>query len=131
MAMPQPLSIEHIREICLGLPETNERPSHGRPAFFIRDKKSFVMYMDNHHGSGHVALWCAAPEGAQEMLVNASPEHYFRPPYVGHRGWIGVYLDTGIDANEVAGAIEDAYLTVAPRSLVKSALERKDLGRAG
>jgi hypothetical protein len=119
MRMQEAVSVERVRELCLGLPETNERPSHGRPAFFIRDKKSFVMYMDNHHGSGHKALWCAAPEGMQAMLVNASPEHYFRPPYVGHRGWIGVYLDTGIDDNEVAGAIEDAYLTVAPKSLAK------------
>jgi hypothetical protein len=118
---------ERIRELCLALPETNERPSHGRPAFFIRDKKSFAMFMDNHHGSGRVTLWCAAPEGVQEMLVASAPEHYFRPPYVGHRGWIGIYLDSDIDANEVAGAIEDAYLTVAPKSLLKS----QDLGGAG
>jgi hypothetical protein len=119
MRMQETLSVAEVRSLCLGLPETNERASHGRPAFFIRDKKSFVMYMDDHHGSGHKTLWCAAPEGMQEMLVNASPEHYFRPPYVGHRGWIGVYLDTGIDENEVAGVIEDAYLTVAPKSLAK------------
>jgi hypothetical protein len=127
MSMQEAISVETVRELCLRLPETNERPSHGHPAFFIRDKKSFVTYMDNHHGSGHKALWCAAPEGIQEMLVSASPEHYFRPPYVGHRGWIGVYLDTGIDEYEVAGVIEDAYLTVAPKSLVKSVLESQDL----
>jgi hypothetical protein len=119
MRMHGTISVERVRELCLAMPETNERPSHGRPAFFIRGNRSFAMYMDNHHGSGHKALWCAAPEGVQEMLVNASPEYYFRPPYVGHRGWIGVYLDTGIDENEVAGVIEDAYLTVAPKSLVK------------
>jgi hypothetical protein len=130
MAMQQAISVDTIRELCLRLPETNERPSHGRPAFFVRDKKPFVMFMDHHHDSTHVALWCAAPEGAQQMLVSASPEHYFRPPYVGHRGWIGVYLDTGIGEDEVAGVIEDAYLTVAPTSLVK-ALEGQDLGDAG
>jgi hypothetical protein len=119
MGMREAISEDKVRELCLALPETNERPSHGRPAFFVRDKKSFVMYMDNHHGSGHKALWCAAPDGMQEMLVNAAPEHYFRPPYVGHRGWIGVYLDTGIDENEVAGVIEDAYLAVAPKPLAK------------
>jgi hypothetical protein len=119
MGMREAISEQKVRELCLDLPETNERASHGRPAFFVRDKKSFVMYMDNHHGSGHEALWCAAPEGIQEMLVNAAPEHYFRPPYVGHRGWIGVYLDTGIDEDEVAGVIEDAYLAVAPKPLAK------------
>jgi hypothetical protein len=115
-------SLERIRELCLALPETGERPSHGRPAFFIRDEKPFVMYMDNHHADGRLALWCAAPEGAQEMLVNGSPEHYFRPPYVGHRGWIGVHLNHGIDDSELAGVIEDAYLTVAPKSLVQAVL---------
>jgi hypothetical protein len=131
MGMQQAISVDRIRELCLGLPETNERASHGRPAFFVRDRKSFVMYMDNHHGSGHVALWCAAPEGMQEALVAGSPEYYFRPPYVGHRGWIGVYLDTGIDGNEVAGVIEDAYLTVAPKSLVNPFLESQDARGAG
>jgi hypothetical protein len=125
------ITFERIRELCLGLPEANERLSHGRPAFFIRDKKSFAMYMDDHHGSGRVTLWCAAPEGAQEMLIGAAPDHYFRPPYVGHLGWIGIYLDSDVDDNEVAGAIEDAYLKVAPKSLVKSVLERQDRRGAG
>jgi hypothetical protein len=116
------ISLARVRKLCLALPETNERESHGHPAFFIRDKKSFVMYMNNHHGSGRKALWCAAPEGIQEMLVGAAPEHYFRPRYVGHLGWIGIYLDSDVEENEVAGAIEDAYLKVAPKSLVKSVL---------
>jgi hypothetical protein len=114
--------LERIRQLCLSLPETSERPSHGQPTFFIRDKKSFVMYLDNHHGDGRLAIWAAAPEGMQDMLVNAAPEHYFVPPYVGHRGWIGVRLDKGIDWNEVAGVVEDAYLTVAPKKLVEQAL---------
>jgi hypothetical protein len=119
-------SLERIREICLGLPETNERPSHGRPAFFIRDKKTFVMYMENHHGDERRALWCAAPEGAQAMLLSAAPETYFRPPYVGHRGWVGIHLDRGVPDDEVAGVIEDAYLTVAPKSLARSILGSPD-----
>jgi hypothetical protein len=61
------IPFERVRERCLALPQTNERPRHGRPAFFVRDKKSFVMYMDNHHGSGRVTLWCAAAEGVQGM----------------------------------------------------------------
>jgi hypothetical protein len=106
-------ALERVRELCLSLPETSERLSHGAPTFFIRGKKSFVMYHDNHHGDGRIALWCAAPEGMQEALVESAPEHYFRPPYVGHRGWIGVRLDRDLDCNDVAGAIEDAYETVA------------------
>ncbi len=79
------------------------------------------MFHDDHHGDGRLAIWCAAPEGAQEMLVDAAPEHYFRPPYVGHRGWLGVRLDSDLDDNELAGAIEDAYLTVAPKKLIEAA----------
>jgi hypothetical protein len=108
-----PTALERVRELCLSLPETSERLSHGAPTFFIRGKKSFVMYLDNHHGDGRLALWCAAPEGMQEALVESAPEHYFRPPYVGHRGWIGVRLDRDLDWNDVAGAIEDAYERVA------------------
>ena len=75
------------------------------------------MYLDNHHGDGRLAIWCAAPPGAQAMLVPAAPEHYFVPPYVGHRGWLGARLDRDLDWNEIAGVIEDAFLTVAPKRL--------------
>lgn len=98
-----------VREICLALPETTERLSHGAPTFFIRGKKTFVMYLDNHHDDGRLALWCAAPEGVQAELVESEPERFFRPPYVGHRGWIGVRLDRDVDWEEVAGIARDAY----------------------
>jgi hypothetical protein len=113
--------LDRVRGHCLSLPETTERLSHGQPSFFVRDKKTFVMYLDNHHDDGRLALWCAAPEGMQQALVEGAPEHYFVPPYVGHRGWIGVRLDRDLDWNEIAGAIEEAYLTVAPRRLVEAA----------
>ena len=114
-------ALQRVRALCLSLPEVNERLSHGSPTFFIRDKKTFVMYLDNHHDDGRLALWCAAPEGMQETLVRAEPERYFRPPYVGHRRWIGVRLDRGLDWNEIAGAIEDAYACIAPNALVEAA----------
>lgn len=77
-----------VRGLCLALPETSERPSHGAPTFFIRGKRSFVMYLDDHHGDGRLALWCAAPVGAQDELVESAPERYFVPPYVGTAaGW--------------------------------------------
>jgi hypothetical protein len=119
--MSEPL--ERVRELCLSFPETSERLSHGQPTFFIRDKKSFVMYLDNHHGDGRLALWCAAPPGAQDMLVRANPNGYFVPPYVGHRGWLGVRLDRELPWDEIAGSIEDAYLTVAPKKLADQVSE--------
>jgi hypothetical protein len=109
--------LERVRRLCLALPETTERPSHGAPAFFVRGKRSFLMYMDDHHGDGRLALWCAAPPGAQRTLVAARPEHFFVPPYVGYRGWLGVRLDRDLGWAEIARLIEDAYLTVAPKSL--------------
>jgi hypothetical protein len=118
--VPAESPLERVRELCLSLPETSERLSHGQPGFFIRDKKTFVMYLDNHHDDGRLALWLAAPDGMQEALVQDAPEHYFRPPYVGHRGWLGVRLDRDLAWDEIAGAIEDAYLTVAPKSLVEA-----------
>jgi hypothetical protein len=113
-------ALERVRAVCLALPETNERPSHGSPAFFVRDKRCFVMFHDDHHGDGRLALWCAAPEGMQHALVAGDPESYFVPPYVGHRGWVGVRLDRSLGADEIAGAIEDAWTAVAPKRLVEA-----------
>jgi hypothetical protein len=114
----------------MSFPETTERLSHGQPTWFIRDRKTFVMYLDNHHDDGRLALWCAAAEGMQAALVDGDPEHYFVPPYVGHRGWIGVRLDRALGWNEIAGAIEEAYATVAPRRLVDQAIAEKNRASA-
>ena len=108
--------LDRVRAACLALPETSERPSHGAPTFFIRGTRSFLTFHDDHHGDGRLAIWCAAPEGMQEALVEEDPEHYFRPPYVGVRGWLGVRLDRGIAWERVAEAIETAYLVRRPRS---------------
>ena len=118
--------LERVRALCLSFPETTERLSHGQPTWFVRGKKTFVMYLDNHHDDGRLALWCAAADGMQPALVDGEPEHYFVPPYVGHRGWIGVRLDRDLGWNEIAGAIEEAYATVAPRRLVERAVAEKN-----
>jgi hypothetical protein len=113
-------ALDRVRELCLSLPEVTERPSHGAPTWFVA-KKTFVTYHDDHHGDGRLALWCAAPEGAQSGLVAGAPEHYFVPPYVGHRGWVGVRLDRDLDWDAIAGAIEEAYIAVAPQRLIAAA----------
>ena len=79
------------------------------------------MVLKNHHGDGRFAVWCAAPEGMQQMLVDTDPERFFVPPYVGHRGWLGVRLDRSLDWDELAGIAEDAYAEVAPPKLVEQA----------
>ena len=114
-------TLERLRALCLALPETSERLSHGAPTFFVREKRAFLMVLTNHHGDGRFAIWCAAAQGMQEMLVEGDAERFFRPPYVGHRGWLGVRLDRGIDWDELAGIVEDAYVDVAPSKLVEAA----------
>ncbi len=107
-----------LRDICLALPEVTERPSHGAPAWFIRDKKSFAtLWASGHHGDDFPHLWCAGLPGAQEALTGSAPEVFFRPPYVGHRGWIGVRLDRDVDWAELAELCADAYRAVAPAGL--------------
>jgi hypothetical protein len=117
--------LTRIRDICLALPETSERLSHGAPTFFIRGKRAFLMVLDNHHGDGRFAVWCAAPEGMQKLLVETDPRRFFVPPYVGHRGWLGVRLDRGLNCNELAGIVEDAYAEVAPPKLLETALRAR------
>jgi predicted DNA-binding protein (MmcQ/YjbR family) len=114
-------TLKRLREICLSLPETTERLSHGAPTFFVRGKKSFVMVLTNHHGDGRFAIWCAAPAGMQQTLVDADAVKFFVPPYVGHRGWLGVSLDGELNWDELAGIVEDAYAEVAPAKLVEAA----------
>jgi hypothetical protein len=100
------------------LPEVEERLSHGSPAWFVRGKKTIAMFVDDHHGDGILGFWCAAPSGAQEAMVSEEPDRFFRPPYVGHRGWLGVRLDRKPDWGEVAAILDDAYRCVAPKALI-------------
>ncbi len=122
-------SLGRIRKLCLALPESSERLSHGAPTFFIRGKKAFVQFHDNHHGDGRLAIWCAATRDVQRMLVEGAPEHYFVPPYVGYLGWLGVRLDRDLGWDEIAGVVEDAYLTVAPKKLIAAAARARPVTR--
>jgi hypothetical protein len=104
---------DRIRSICLALPGTEERASHGSPAFFAG--RQFVMlWPDGHHDDEFPHLWCAAPPGVQEELTSTEPDRFFRPPYVGHRGWIGVRLDGDVDWDEIARICAEAHRLIAP-----------------
>ncbi|NUM81218.1 MmcQ/YjbR family DNA-binding protein, partial [bacterium] len=74
--------LERVRRICFQFPETFEKLSHGEPTFFAK-KRVFVMFANNHHNDGHIAVWIPAPLGAQSLLIESEPEKFFRPPYVG------------------------------------------------
>jgi hypothetical protein len=114
-----------LRAICLRMPEAVERTSHGEPAWFAGTGKQFVSFADHHHDD-RLAFWCAAPVGRQEELLGTEPDRYFFPPYVGHRGWLGVRLDVPVDWVEISELVEDAYRVVASRRLVKEL----DVGQA-
>jgi hypothetical protein len=118
--VPKQRILAVVREICLAMPETSERPSHGEPTFFVGGKRSFASVWDSHHGDGRFALICAAPAGLQASVVDADPERFFVPAYVGHRGWLGVRLDRGFDREEIAGILEDAYAEIAPPRLLRA-----------
>jgi len=105
-----------VREACLWMPETEEYLSHGSPNFRVRGK-TFATYALNHHGDGRIALWLNAPAGAQSLYVKTEPKHFFIPPYVGPRGWLGVNLDKGIAWTRVAQLVREAYEKVAPPKL--------------
>jgi hypothetical protein len=117
MTATRPEPLERLRRLCMELPEATERLSHGEPTWFVGGKRSFVMFADHHHDD-RLAFWCAAPPGAQQALVAADPERFFVPPYVGHRGWLGVRLDVPLDWEEIAELVADAHRMVAPKRLL-------------
>ena len=106
-----------VREVCMSFPEVEEKPSHGMPDFKVNGK-TFATFCVNHHGDGHIALWLNAPPGAQAFFTQGEPEHYFVPPYVGPRGWLGVDLDSGLSWDQIALVTRQAYEKTAPASLV-------------
>jgi hypothetical protein len=105
---------QQIRDICLSLPEVSERTSHGSPAFFAT-KQFLMLWPDGHHEREFAHLWCAAPEGAQAALIESEPQRFFYPPYVGHRGWVGVRLDGDLDVEEIEALCTEAYRCVATK----------------
>lgn len=117
--MPRTTPIDRVRKIALALPETEERLSHGEPTWFVRGKV-FASWEDHHHGDPIVGLWVNAPLGLQETLIEANPDRYYRPKYVGHRGWVGINMEGVVDWDEAADLIIDSYRMVAPKRLSAS-----------
>jgi hypothetical protein len=109
--------LERLRKLCLALPEANEKLSHGEPTWFAGKGKVFAMLDNHHHGSSHLSVWLPQPLGAQDALIDGDPDRFFRPPYVGPSGWVGVVLDTKPDWGIVASMVRDAYLHVATAKL--------------
>ena len=99
--------LQRVRKICLSLPDTMEKLSHGEPTFFAK-KRVFAMFSNNHHRDGHVAVWVPAPNGLQEALIEEAPETYYRPPYVGSSGWVGIELDQ-VNDEVLAGHLRQAW----------------------
>jgi hypothetical protein len=110
--------IARLRKICLEFPEANEKLSHGEPTWFAGKGKVFAMLDDHHHGGAHLAVWLPQPPGRQADLIDADPDRFFRPPYVGPSGWVGVVLDTSPDWAMVQALVTDAFRYVARPTLV-------------
>jgi hypothetical protein len=106
-----------VRRICMGMPGCEEKLSHAEPTWFVR-KRVFVMFANNHHNDGHVAAWLPTLPGMQVSLIAASPDTFFRPPYVGVKGWVGIELDR-IGEEELTAYILEAWKMIAPKSLLK------------
>jgi hypothetical protein len=112
-----PVGEEHlhrVRRICAALPGTTDKLSHGEPTFFVR-KKVYAMFDNNHHNDGHIAVWIPAAPGLQATLIKTEPDKFFKPPYVGVRGWVGVELDR-VDDEELGLHLSEAWRLISSKS---------------
>jgi hypothetical protein len=121
--------IPRLREICLALPECVEKEAWGECTFRVGGKM-FAMTDNDHHESGHIAVWVKAPPMVQEILVSSDPKRFFKPPYVGHKGWVGVRLNVKVVWDELAAIVRDGYLMTAPKRLLESTAAEPSASRA-
>ncbi len=117
--------LHRVRRICLSLPETSEKVSHGEPTFFVK-KRVFCMFANNHHHDGHIAVWIAAVPGLQATLIREEPKKYFRPPYVGAGGWIGIELANASD-DELGGHLTEAWRMIDAKQKPRSAKSKREM----
>jgi hypothetical protein len=104
------------------MPGAIEKPSHGEPTFFT-PKRVFAMFADNHHDDGHVAVWLPAAPGVQEAVIEEAPDVYFRPPYVGPAGWIGVELSK-VDDEQLGSLVREAHGLITAKDRQKRSRAR-------
>jgi hypothetical protein len=111
--------LTRVRKLALSLPEAHEVEAWGEPTFRVKNKL-FAMYAraNNHHGGGRNAVWCKARPVNQSLMIGASPNRFFSPPYVGPSGWVGVWLDGDVDWEELLDLLADGYRLTAPRKLL-------------
>ena len=110
------VQLERVRRVCLSLPEAVEKLSHGEPTFFVVNRV-FVMFANNHHNDGHIAVWLPVPPGVQMGLIEKDPATFFKPPYVGVRGWVGIELDR-ISDDDLVFYTQLAWELIAPKRLL-------------
>lgn len=121
MAAPTPDEAHaKLRELCFAMPEVSERSSHGSPSFFIRERRVLCSFHPGgHHAEGFTSIWVPAPPGVQEELIEDEPDRFYRSPYVGPSGWVGVRLDREVDWDEIDAMLREAYRLKAPRTLAR------------
>src|SRR5580704_18308715 len=107
-------AIAKLREVCLAFPEVFEKEAWGECTFRVTGGSMFAMTDNNHHDSGHLAVWVKAPAMVQEILVNSDPKRFFVPPYMGKKGWVGVRIDYKVKWDQTAAILKDGYLMSAP-----------------
>ncbi len=121
MLSPDPdAALQRVRALCLALAGTDEIVSHGIPAFRVAGKM-FAYFRHNHHGDGMTVV-CIKTTGRdeQEMLMEAEPELFSWPAYIGPSGWIALSLaadDT--DWAHVAARLASSWRLAAPRRLLE------------
>lgn len=106
--------LRRVRAVCLSIPGAIEKLSHGEPTFFT-PKRVFAMFSNNHHGDGHIAVWLPAAPGVQSALIEEDPDTYYRPPYVGKAGWVGVEL-SGVKDDRLSALIREAFRLMAVKA---------------
>src|ERR1044072_107096 len=121
--------IPRVRRICLSIPGTSEKISHGSPTFFT-PQPVVAMFADNHHGDGHVAVWVPAGPDVQGTLIAEAPDIYFRPPYVGPAGWVGVELSR-VDDDQLGALVREAFRLMAAKNRALSSPKVSQPRRAG
>jgi hypothetical protein len=115
--------LKRVRQICLSIPGAMEKTSHGQATFFT-PKRVFAAFANNHHGDGHVAVWIPADPGVQSALIEEAPDTYFRPPYVGGAGWVGVEI-ASVDDDQLGALIREAFRLIMAKSKASTSAATK------